>query len=130
MIKFWLYNLLVTVLFCTVFFMNERFFYGRPLCFYIHIATCILLCIQLFIAVFYGIRNIKRQTFFEKIVGLFSIAFICLGIGIVYGGGIRNTDTGGMRDTFSDCPFFSEGCCESDGTTPEKPAKSQYHHGN
>lgn len=97
---------MITALLLIVFFANERFFYGNSICLCLHVATCSLLCIQLFVSLFYGIYNIKKQTISIRGLGVLSIIFTCIGIGLVYGGGILNTDTGRLRDTSSDYSYY------------------------
>lgn len=96
--RYGVYSTAMTLIFAGTFFLNERFFYGTVFHFRINVILCVLLGLQFLFFLYNGIRIIVkykiRPLTFTGAGIILSLLFIILCGALIFGGGIRDTDTG------------------------------------
>lgn len=92
--KFWLYNLLATLVALIVSFLVEFTLYGTPVRLYCDIALIVLLMIQFAGCGVYGVFHIKKHTLETSFLGISFFLFSLLVMSFIFTGTLWNTDTG------------------------------------
>lgn len=102
--KYLIYNLIISLLFSFIFFVNELLFYGSLINFCINIILSSLLVLQFIFSLYYIIYHIIKGVKYSK-GAIILVIIVLTAVGVqglfILNGGVWNTDTGTIREYYS-----------------------------